>query len=54
MKRDDFLQGVAQNAMQIKSALPRRKRKADKVDPRVRCFPIEKHGRFLECTRGIA
>ena len=59
VKKENMEQGIAQNAVQIESALPRRKRKAevmekDEATHRTRCFGIVSDAvmwRFLECTR---
>ena len=57
VKREDIKQGVAQNAVQIESALSRRKRKVEEIendedpDP---CFGIVSDAEtwlFLKCTR---
>ena len=55
VKREDFCQGVAQNAVQLESVLSRRKRKAGGLDEGsiARCFGIvtdAKEWKFLECT----
>ena len=59
VKKENMEQGIAQNAVRIESALPRRKRKAEVMEKgeathRTRCFGIVSDAvmwRFLECTR---
>ncbi|RPB24231.1 hypothetical protein L211DRAFT_848972 [Terfezia boudieri ATCC MYA-4762] len=55
VKREDFCQGVAQNAVQLESVLSRRKRKVGGLDEGsiARCFGIVTDAEkwlFLECT----
>ncbi|CAG8533385.1 1147_t:CDS:2, partial [Paraglomus occultum] len=56
VKRDDFKKGIAQNVVQLESALNTRKRKADEMQEKSspnRCFGIVTNAEkwyFLECV----